>query len=152
MKHSMYLVRTAQGWYQLRYSTTHEVLGCGTDVQVLLNTARKYVLKYRKVQYFNKAVHELTYRHVPKEGEKIRREYEYEHRDRYLNELLKSTISTALEDVKHDTPLNRVKKRIKRVVANIEPVEHPVTETEPEPAYRRTMHKTVVRLKPLHHN
>ena len=82
MKHSMYLVRTSQGWYQLRYSTTHEVLGCGTDVQVLLNTVRKYVLKYRKVQYFNRAVHELTYRHVPKEGEKIRREYEYEHRDR----------------------------------------------------------------------
>ena len=151
MKHSMYLVRTAQGWYQLRYSTTHEVLGCGTDVQVLLNTARKYVLKYRKVQYFNKAVHELTYRHVPKEGEKIRREYEYEHRDRYLNELLKSTISTALEDVKHDTPLNRVKKRIKRVVANIEPIVHPVTETEPEPVYnRRTTHKTIARLKPLH--
>lgn len=152
MKHSMYLVRTAQGWYQLRYSTTHEVLGCGTDIQVLLNTARKYVLKYRKVQYFNKAVHELTYRYVPKEGEKIRREYEYEHRDRYLNELLKSTISTALEDAKHDTPLNRVKKRIKRVVANTEPVEQSVTETEPEPVYRRTTHKTIARLKPLHHN
>lgn len=148
MKHSMYLVRTSQGWYQLRYSTTHEVLGCGTDVQVLLNTARKYVLKYRKVQYFNRAVQELTYRHVPKEGEKIRREYEYEHRDRYLNELLESTISTALEEVKHDTPLNRVKKRIKRVVASTtEPVEHPVTETEP--VYRRTTHKTV-HLKPLH--
>ena len=150
MKHSMYLVRTSQGWYQLRYSTTHEVLGCGTDVQVLLNTARKYVLKYRKVQYFNRAVHELTYRHIPKEGERIRREYEYEHRDRYLNELLESTISTALEEVKHDTPLNRVKKRIKRVVASTEPIEHSVTEPEPVPVYRRTTHKTIARLKPLH--
>lgn len=150
MKHSMYLVRTSQGWYQLRYSTTHEVLGCGTDVQVLLNTARKYVLKYRKVQYFNRVVHELTYRHVPKEGEKIRREYEYEHRDRYLNELLESTISTALEEVKHDTPLNRIKKRIKRVVASTEPVVQLVTETEPEPVHRRTTHKTIARLKPLH--
>lgn len=152
MKHSMYLARTAQGWYQLRYSTTHEVLGCGTDVQVLLNTARKYVLKYRKVQYFNRAVHELTYRHIPKEGEKIRREYEYEHRDRYLNELLESTISTALEEVKHDTPLNRVKKRIKRVVASTEPVEHPVNTPVEHPVCRRSAHNTLSRLKPLHRN
>lgn len=146
MKDTMYLVRTDDEWYQLRHYPTHCVLGCGPNVQVLLQTARRYVLMFKRTDAFNKAVLGMDSYHALKEVELIRRNYEYEHKDEYLNQLLSDIISFALKEVRQDTPMKKVKKRLK--VTRPVPAE-PKSEVVPNLPKRRSGSAHIITHKKL---
>ena len=145
MKNALYIVKTQDNWYQLRCYPEHIVLGCGKCVQVLLNTAKRYVLRYRKSSNFKRAVRSMEYNYTLREDVMIRRQYEYEHRDEYLDGLLQDTISSALIKVREDTPLKRVKKRLVGIKQSTVPV---VEKVEQEVKSTRGL-KSTIKLKRL---
>ena len=132
MKTSMYLVKVRDNWYQLRYTPDHSVLGCGPDLQTLLNTAHRYVVTYCKRHIMDRAVSKLQYKWKLSEQEQLRRDFEYAHRDEELEELLQNTIEEAIKEVLQNTPMKKVKSRLKvnRFINTYVPPKEEVTETK----------------------
>ena len=86
MKTIIYLVKLNSDWYQLRFTPDHSVLGCGTELQPLLDTVRRYVLTYKNKRNLERAVHSMYYSFKPKDTLLENREREYRERDETLNQ------------------------------------------------------------------
>lgn len=87
----------------------------------------------------------MEYNYTLREDVMIRRQYEYEHRDEYLDGLLQDTISSALIKVREDTPLKRVKKKLVGIKQSTVPV---VEKVEQEVKSTRGL-KSTIKLKRL---
>lgn len=133
MQNILYMVKTQREWYQVRLVFNHAVLSAGDSVERLLNSVHGMVLRYRNERGFMRAYNGMLYPHVPKEGELIRRQYEYEHRDTELNDLLDGVVSEALKEVRQDTPMKRVLKVHKRSGREVPAVEPPKEEQNTKP-------------------
>ena len=140
MQNILYMVKTQREWYQVRLVFNHAVLSAGDSVERLLNSAHDMVLKYRSERGFERAYNNMSYPHTPKEGELIRRQYEYEHKDTVLNDLLDGVVSEALKEVRQDTPMKRVLKVHKRFGIDVQSTEpQEVVNTKPVNGKRRIL-------------
>ena len=116
MKTAMYIVKETNfdgEWYQLRLTTNHFTLSCGPNLDTILNCARNYVLRYGKKHLLERAVNNLTYKWKYSEAEHIRREQEYSNRNSSIDQMLQEVVSLALIEVRQNTPMKKVKNRLK---------------------------------------
>lgn len=113
-----YIVEPREGWYRLHLKDTHYCLGSGDSIERLLNTLRRLVKKYRTKTKFLRAINHLEDRGLV--GEKMLSLYreDYTNTHHLYSDIVKVAVKESLEEVKKDTPFNRVRKLVKTINTN----------------------------------
>lgn len=121
-----YIVEVRENWYQLHIKDTHYCLGATYDLEALKRTIKRLVKKYRTKERLMRGLSQME--DQGKVNENMTKIYTelYTGLHHYYDEVVKTTVKEALEEVKQDSTFNRVKKRLKTVT-------HEVLTTTPEP-------------------
>lgn len=110
-----YIIQVREDWYRLHIKDTHYCLGATHNLSALLETVKRLVKKYRTKDRLLKALSQMEDEgHV---NEKTFEVYstQYEALHRYFDELVKTTVKEALEEVKQNSTFNTVRRKLKKV-------------------------------------
>ena len=125
MTKAFYIVQIREDWYRLHLTSTHYCIGGGIDLQPLLNTVTRLTKKYRTESRLLKGLSMTEDKGLISEKTKDFYEEDYNSLSQSFEDLVKTTVKKALDEVKFDTPFHRAMKRTRRLV-------HVVTENSAE--------------------
>lgn len=111
MTKAFYIVKTREDWYRLHLTSTHYCLGGGLDLQPLLNTVARLTKKYRTESRLLKGLSMTEDKGLISEKTKDLYEEDYNSLSQSFEDLVKTTVKKALDEVKFDTPFHRAMKR-----------------------------------------
>lgn len=123
-----YIIKQREAeWYLLCLKSTHYCIACGADFQKLLNTAKKYVLKYKTIEKVKRMFAEFEDEGKVSKSTAISRENEYNNHgwtyDEIIDDFIRSAVSEVQEEARRNSPFNKMKSRIVPVVQGNTPKE-----------------------------
>lgn len=133
-------------WYMLCLRETHFCMSCGKDLDFILKKVGEFVKRYKTKERMMRSLSELESKGLVTPKVFQQREDYYKSHGNDFSELLLTTVETALIEVrieeKVNSPFNKTKKRIKKKVTPLLPIEESAKPRDYTPA-------TISRRKPV---
>ena len=112
-----YIIEVSPQWYNVLVRDTHYCIACGNDLETLKRTIYSYVRKYKVEERVFSALKGLSDSGKVAPTTFAHREKDYDS-GKHLPycDVVREVVAQALKDNRQDTPFNRTKKVVKKVI------------------------------------